>query len=100
MRGPLGPGSVSHKVPLRCPGVRFPLADWIDEHLSCRHNLGSSGMRGSVAHPRPTWEEIRNASAERLVESLADGLRVDPRRVFLTPGATEANAWVTHFVAR
>jgi len=57
-------------------------------------------MRGSIAHPRPTLREIRAASSEHLAESLADGLHVDPRRVFLTPGATEANAWVTLFLAR
>jgi histidinol-phosphate/aromatic aminotransferase/cobyric acid decarboxylase-like protein len=80
--------------------VRFPLADWIDDHTSCRHNLGSSGMRGTIRHPRPTLREVGTASAERLVEGLAKRLRVDPERVFLTPGATEANAWVTLFLAR
>jgi aspartate/methionine/tyrosine aminotransferase len=57
-------------------------------------------MRGSIAHPRPTLREVRAASTEKLVKSLADGLGVDAYRVFLTPGATEANAWVTLFLAR
>jgi len=80
--------------------VRFPLADWIDDHADCRHDLGRSGMVGSVTHPRPTLRQIRDASASELVDQLAAGLGVDPGRVFLTPGATEANAWVTLFRAR
>ncbi|MCI4364521.1 MAG: aminotransferase class I/II-fold pyridoxal phosphate-dependent enzyme [Thermoplasmata archaeon] len=80
--------------------MRFPLADWIDEHLDCRHNLGSSGMRGSIAHPRPNAREVGTASPERLTEALALGIRVDPRRVFLTHGATEANSLVTWFRRR
>ena len=80
--------------------MRFPLADWIDDHASCRHNLGSSGMIGSITHPRPTLREIRAASAAELVGELSTGLEVDPARVFLTSGATEANAWVTLYRAR
>jgi aspartate/methionine/tyrosine aminotransferase len=80
--------------------VRFPLADWIDDHRECRYNLGSSGMAGSIRHPRPTSREIRSATARALEEALGTRLRVDPRRVFLTPGATEANAWVTLYQAR
>ncbi len=57
-------------------------------------------MIGSIAHPRPTLKQIRDASAELLVHRLAEGIGVDPARVFLTPGATEANAWVTLFRAR
>jgi aspartate/methionine/tyrosine aminotransferase len=80
--------------------VRFPLADWIDDHAGCRHNLGRSGMIGSVALPRPSPQEVRRASAGQLAESLASGLRVDPGRLFLTHGASEANAWITLFLAR
>jgi aspartate/methionine/tyrosine aminotransferase len=57
-------------------------------------------MIGSITHPRPTLREIRAASAEELVGELAAGLEVDPARVFLTSGATEANAWVTLYRAR
>jgi histidinol-phosphate/aromatic aminotransferase/cobyric acid decarboxylase-like protein len=80
--------------------VRFPLADWIDDHADCRYNLGRSGMVGSIAHPQPTARQIRDASAEELVERLATGAGVHRSRVFLTHGATEANAWVTMFRAR
>ncbi|MCI4372564.1 MAG: pyridoxal phosphate-dependent aminotransferase [Thermoplasmata archaeon] len=80
--------------------MRFPLADWIDDHADCRYNLGKSGMIGTIQHPHPTLREIRRASASDLVEQLADGVGVDPRRVFLTVGATEANAWVTLFRSR
>jgi histidinol-phosphate/aromatic aminotransferase/cobyric acid decarboxylase-like protein len=78
--------------------VRFPLADWIDDHLDCRHNLGTSGMVGTVRHPWPSRREIRTASAETLTHRLAAELHVGPDRVFLAPGATEANAWVTQYV--
>jgi len=57
-------------------------------------------MAGSITHPRPTPREIRDASADDLIGQLASGLRVDPGRVFLTTGATEANSWVTWFRAR
>jgi histidinol-phosphate/aromatic aminotransferase/cobyric acid decarboxylase-like protein len=80
--------------------VRFPLADWIDDHAGCRYDLGRSGMAGTVTHPRPTLRQIRDASASELIDQLATRLGVDPGRVFLTPGATEANAWVTLFHAR
>jgi histidinol-phosphate/aromatic aminotransferase/cobyric acid decarboxylase-like protein len=80
--------------------VRFPLADWIDDHAECRYNLGRSGMVGSVLHPRPTLRQIRRASAKELESALAAEIGVEPRRLFLTRGATEANAWVTLFRAR
>ena len=37
------------------------LADWIDSHHDCRHNLGTSGMLGSIEPPRPTAREVRAA---------------------------------------
>jgi aspartate/methionine/tyrosine aminotransferase len=40
------------------------------------------------------------ASAPELVRRLAEELGVDPRRLFLTAGATEANAWVAWFLGR
>jgi aspartate/methionine/tyrosine aminotransferase len=91
---------VNPNLGVRYPAVRFPLADWIDDHGACRHNLGSSGMKGSVVHPRPNLREVRAATTDALVDAMAERLRVDARRVFLTPGATEANAWVTLFLAR
>lgn len=79
--------------------MSFPLAEWIDSHLGCRHNLGLSGMQGSVRHPAPRAGEISSADSEVLRGELADGLGVDPRRVFLTPGATEANSRVLAYLS-
>jgi histidinol-phosphate/aromatic aminotransferase/cobyric acid decarboxylase-like protein len=80
--------------------MRFPLADWIDDHAACRYHFGASGMRGFVRPPDPTPREVRDASEDELRRRLAELLEVDRRRVFLAPGATEANAWVTWFVGR
>jgi len=80
--------------------VKFPLADWIDTHVECRHNLGTSGMVGSIRHPLPARRSIRSASPVDLCTELARSLRVDPRRMFLTHGATEGNAGVLFFLAR
>jgi aspartate/methionine/tyrosine aminotransferase len=78
--------------------VRFPLGDWIDEHERCRYNLGASGMRGTVRHPLPTAREVRLASESELRARFADRWNVDATRVFLTHGATEANALVVTFL--
>jgi histidinol-phosphate/aromatic aminotransferase/cobyric acid decarboxylase-like protein len=80
--------------------MRFPLSDWIDSHADCRYQLGSSGMRGVVRPSEPTARQRRTASEDELRRRLADLLDVDRSRVFLAPGATEANGWVTWFVAR
>jgi aspartate/methionine/tyrosine aminotransferase len=80
--------------------MRFPLADWIDDHANCHHNLGQSGMVGSIRRHRPTAEERRATDPEELVEALARSLKVNPHRISLTHGATEANAWVIFFVGR
>jgi aspartate/methionine/tyrosine aminotransferase len=80
--------------------MKFPLADWIDEHRDCRHDLGTSGMRGSIRHPVPSAAEIRSADAEVLRREFAASLDVDPNRLFLTHGASEGNAAVLWFLAR
>lgn len=80
--------------------MSFPLAEWIDGHASCRHNLAVSGMVRSIPPPVPTPAEVRRADAEELRSLLAEDLRVDPRRVFLTTGATQANSLVVLFLAR
>jgi histidinol-phosphate/aromatic aminotransferase/cobyric acid decarboxylase-like protein len=80
--------------------MRFPLADWIDEHADCRYDLARSGMRGVVRPPAPSRRELRDAREEDLRDRLAAQLDVHPSRVFLTHGATEGNAWVTWFVTR
>ena len=75
--------------------MRFPLADWIDGHAECRHDLATSGMRGSV--PAPAWPSRRPAAGavDELHAELAEHLRVDPDRLALAHGASEANAWVS-----
>ncbi len=78
--------------------MRFPLADWIDDHADCRHQLGSSGMGSEVSHPLPTRAEIRAAAEEDLRAELGSHLGVDPRRIFLTVGATEANTAVLFYL--
>jgi histidinol-phosphate/aromatic aminotransferase/cobyric acid decarboxylase-like protein len=79
--------------------MRFPLSDWIDDHSGLRHDLGVSGMRGSVRHPVPSAAEVRAADPEELRREFADSLDVDPRRVFLTHGASEGNTGVLWFLA-
>jgi histidinol-phosphate/aromatic aminotransferase/cobyric acid decarboxylase-like protein len=89
----------------RSPGdMHFPLSDWIDSHAECRHNLAVSGMVGVVPLPRPSPARVRRRSQEEwtsdLRQGVADYLRVDVRRVFLTHGATEANSWVLFYARR
>ncbi len=80
--------------------MRFPLADWVDGHAGCRYNLGGSGMHGTVRHPLPSPSEVRSASEEELRHQLGELIGVPPSRVFLTHGATEANAWAVTYLAR
>lgn len=78
----------------------FPLAEWIESHSGCRHNLALSGMVGSIPGRGARAPRTRPDDAERLRRTLAGDLGVDPRRVFLTHGATEANAGVLQYLAR
>lgn len=84
--------------------MHFPLSDWIDSHPECRYNLGLSGMVGVVNLPRPSPSRVGRKSSDQwtdeLRQALAEYLRVDRGRVFLTHGATEANSWVLFFLAR
>lgn len=80
--------------------MRFPLADWIETHRQVRHNLAESGMHGELGplprgRPRPGPEVLPALRAE-----LARSVGVAPERVFLTHGATEANAWTVFHVRR
>ncbi len=75
--------------------MTFRLGAWIDDHSTCRHNLALSGMRGSVRavpFPRPRGDP------DELRDRLARLSGVGPERLFLTHGATEANALVAAFV--
>ena len=87
------PGSV------RASRMTFPLAEWIDGHADCRHNLAVSGMVGTVPPPTPSPAELRRADPNVLRARLAEDLRVDEGRVFLTTGASQANALVVLFLA-
>lgn len=88
-------------MPRRSPTpMRFPLADWIDGHVECRYQFGSSGMAGVVRPPVPSARELRAATEDELRRRIGRLLGAAPARVFLAPGATEANSWVTWFVAR
>jgi histidinol-phosphate/aromatic aminotransferase/cobyric acid decarboxylase-like protein len=78
----------------------FPLGEWIDSHESCRHNLAKSGMRGAIPTPVPTPGDIRRANEAELTDRLAADLRVEPSRVFLTTGASQANALTLLFLGR
>ena len=80
--------------------MSFPLAEWIDRHARCRHNLANSGMIGTIPPPIPTSHEIRSADPEELCERLAEDLHVDARRLFLTTGASQANSLAVIFLAR
>jgi aspartate/methionine/tyrosine aminotransferase len=80
--------------------VRFPLADWIDGHARCRFNLGKSGMVGVVRHPEPSAADIRSASERELRQQLANLVGVAASRLFLTHGATEANAMAVAYLSR
>ena len=80
--------------------MTFPLGEWIDAHEACRYNLGESGMHGVVGPVRPSAREVRSADAGELRALLAESVGVDPARVFLTHGASEANGWITVFLGR
>ena len=78
----------------------FPLGDYIDRHAGVPHHLAESGMNGSLSLPRPTAREVRTASEAELRRRLAHGLGVGDDRLFLTHGASEANALAIAYLAR
>lgn len=81
-------------------GMPFPLSEWIDDHAGCHHNLSKSGMHGAIPAPVPSSAEVRAADPSDLRRRLAEDLRVDAGRVFLTTGASQANALAILFLAR
>jgi histidinol-phosphate/aromatic aminotransferase/cobyric acid decarboxylase-like protein len=79
----------------------FPLAEWIDRHReTVLHDLASSGMRGSLASLRRALRSPRPGTESEVAARLAKLHDVDPARVFLTHGATEANSFSLFFLAR
>lgn len=85
--------------PLYQRPMPFPLGEWIDSHPGCRHDLAESGMHGTIPPPTPSPSEIRAADESELRTRVAEDLSVDPHRVFLTTGASQANALVIAFIA-
>jgi aspartate/methionine/tyrosine aminotransferase len=78
----------------------FPLGDWIDDHASCRHNLGRSGVVGSIRLPRLPGGGNFDRDAPVLRRRLARLNGVAADRVFLTHGATEGNTLALLYLAR
>lgn len=80
--------------------MSFPLGEWIERHADCRHDLAQSGMHGTIPAPVPSPREIRAADEEELRNQIAGLVGVDAGRVFLTTGASQANALAILYVAR
>jgi histidinol-phosphate/aromatic aminotransferase/cobyric acid decarboxylase-like protein len=80
--------------------MTFPLGDWIDAHARVRHNLGQSGMKGSLHSYARSLRRLPAADPDRLRTALARLVGVPSSSVFLTHGATEGNALVLQFLAR
>ncbi len=80
--------------------MRFPLGDWIDAHADCRHNLGESGMHGSLGPERRLPDRSDRAVLDELRATLARTVGVPRERLVLTHGATEANSWVVLYLRR
>jgi aspartate/methionine/tyrosine aminotransferase len=80
--------------------VRFPLADWIDDHADVRHNLAQSGLKGVLPALEATLARPEEGDPEALSRKLAAIIAVPSERLFLTHGASEGNALVLVFLAR
>ncbi len=76
----------------------FPLADWINQHEGLPHNLSQSGMKYSLQRSLKGLRPRNGSTQDELQRALAETLGVDPRRLFLTHGATEANAVTLWFL--
>ncbi|HTT15783.1 MAG TPA: aminotransferase class I/II-fold pyridoxal phosphate-dependent enzyme [Thermoplasmata archaeon] len=80
--------------------MHFPLRDWLQAHADCRHDLGESGMHGSIAPPPWPRRAPDPDVAEVLADELGRHLGVARERLFLARGASEANGWVLGHLAR
>lgn len=81
--------------------MEFPLGDWIDDHAGLPYSMGASGMRGSLESTVRILEGPRRSPPDvpALVRLLAERIGVAPGQVYLTHGATEANALVAFYLA-
>ena len=79
--------------------MSFPLAEWIERHADSPHNLGQSGMVGSLRSYDRSLRRLPPPDPERLRRTLARQVGVGHEAVFLTHGASEANALVLHHLA-
>lgn len=78
--------------------MSFPLSDWIDDHSGVPHDMGHSGMLGQL-RSTPRWVRHPAAGNEQTLRRvLARRHHVAPERLFLTHGASEANALILQFV--
>jgi histidinol-phosphate/aromatic aminotransferase/cobyric acid decarboxylase-like protein len=80
--------------------VSFPLGDWVLDHPHVPHNLAISGMKGMLPSVSSALSDPAPATPEELRRSLARLHGVPSDRVFLTHGASEANALILLFLAR
>jgi histidinol-phosphate/aromatic aminotransferase/cobyric acid decarboxylase-like protein len=78
----------------------FPLGEWIDSHAGVRHNLGQSGMKGSLRTYDRSLRRLPAPDPNRLRTTLGRLVGAPASAVFLTHGATEGNALVLHHLAR
>jgi histidinol-phosphate/aromatic aminotransferase/cobyric acid decarboxylase-like protein len=95
---PPGKGFSARTAP-RPIEMPFPLGEWIDSHADLPHNLGGSGMKGSLRTLANSFRRLPPPDPERLRRELARSLGVPPDALFLTHGATEANALVLHHLS-
>ena len=77
----------------------FPLGDWIDAHSKVPHNLGQSGMIGSLRSYEKALATLPPPDTERLRRAVARFLGAPAGAVFLTHGASEGNSLVLHYLA-
>ena len=78
----------------------FPLADWVLGHPDVPHNLAVSGMKDALRSLPGILRSRPEADPQALRRELARLHGVPSSRLFVTHGATEANALVLLFLAR
>ena len=96
--------AISDRRPFELARVRvpmsFPLGDWVLFHPDVPHNLAISGMRDSLPSLPAVLRTAPPSDPVALRSQLGRLHGVAARRVFLTHGASEANALILLFLAR